>query len=103
MSGKSIALLLLSTGCYAYEDFLVDGADATCSTYERCGILPVIGYDNVDDCVADQHTWDEADPPSCETYDAGAAKDCIEEINLASCEGGLYTPPAVCASVCPAE
>ena len=103
MSPKSIALLLLASGCYPYEDYLVDGAEATCGTYARCGILPVIGYDDVDDCVSDQNTWDEADPPTCETYDPGAAKDCVDEIVAASCDDGLYTPPAVCAEVCPAS
>lgn len=101
MRTSSIALLCLAAGCYSYEEYLVDGAEATCQTYERCGILTVIGYDAVEDCVADQQNWDEADPPDCETYDPAAAKDCVEEITLATCEGGFYSAPAVCASVCP--
>ncbi|MCB9765299.1 MAG: hypothetical protein H6739_36330 [Alphaproteobacteria bacterium] len=98
-----LGLLILGiAGCYPYEDYLADENAATCDWWQRCDMLGPLGYDDVDDCVSEAEGWDAQDPPDCEVYDAGAAKDCVEGLQQMAC--GEETPeyPAACAQACSA-
>lgn len=101
-----IALLLfVSTGCFSPETFVEARIHATCTWYQRCGILEIIKYDNVADCV-EEYTADAEQSgelgETCEPYDRGAAKDCVDDLNAAGCEED-FPYPASCSEACPAE
>ncbi len=87
--------LLLTTGCYSQADFADDRATAACDWYDRCDLLDVLTYDDVDSCVAGEGPADTGF--SCVAFDAALGRDCVDEIESAGCED---PEPASCDGVC---
>ncbi len=87
--------LLLTTGCYSQTDFADDVATATCDWYDRCDLLAVMTYDDVDTCLA------ALSPPdtgySCLAYSNADAKTCVADLESAGCEDPV---PESCSLVC---
>jgi hypothetical protein len=106
-----IALLLfVSTGCFSPETFVEAKINATCTWYQRCAILVSLGFETdgepdlaecIDDMTANAEQSGEMGE-TCEPYDRGAAKDCVDELNDAGCEDN-FSYPAACSEACPAN
>ncbi len=102
-------MLCLSLGClsacYNQERFTAELAEATCDWWDRCDLLRVLAYDNVEDCVSE---WEseaidgQSEEGLCPTFDRGAAKACVAEIQDRNCDDG-FDPPPVCEEACPAS
>jgi hypothetical protein len=105
MIARLALLLLVTTGCYSPETFVEARINATCTWYQRCEILNVIGYETVADCV-DEYTADAEQSgdlgETCEPYDRGAAKDCVDDLNAAGCEED-FPYPGSCSEACPTQ
>jgi len=91
-----VIALLLATGCYSQADYADDASTAICDWYDRCELLEVLTYDDVDTCLA------ALSPPdtgfSCLEYDSAQAKDCVEALESAGCEETAR--PSACDTVC---
>ncbi len=98
-------LLFVSTGCFSPETFVEAKFHATCTWYQRCGILEIINYDNVADCIDEMTANAEQSGElgeTCEPYDRSAAKQCVDDLNAAGCEDE-FPYPASCSEACPAN
>jgi hypothetical protein len=91
---------LLVGGCYSQEEYLIDQADATCGWYDRCDLLGTLGYASMQECVDEAAAWNEADPPVCEDYDGGAAKDCVRAWQELACGVSPAEYPPECGDIC---
>lgn len=108
---RSFALLLptLLLGCYNPDRFLEERVQAECEWYNRCDILEIYG-ETLQDCV-EEHTaaaeTAEKLGETCDDFDAGAAKDCVETLQTSTCdgfeEGGVYDYPQACSEACPSS
>ena len=92
----------LLTGCYNEDKFTADHAQATCEWWDRCDLLEVLDYTDVDDCVAEVQSEAEDGQGTdgiCPDFNSSAAKNCIQEVEDRGCEEGFDTP-SVCADAC---
>jgi hypothetical protein len=92
----------LLTACYQAETFQADWAEQTCEWYSRCDLLEVMDYEDVEDCTAEQlseRVDDQQNGEVCESFDRGAAKDCIASIEAKGCEDG-FDQPSTCSTAC---
>ena len=93
---------LSAVGCgFSEEKYLETYAVASCEFTIAC--YPEL-YASIDDCVAQVS---EGDPTEACTYDAAAARDCVDGVEAMECPGEGEFPefPAACANVyvdCPA-
>lgn len=93
-------LLSLVMGCYTHEEFLQEDAQVTCEWFERCDMMGSLGYEGLDDCVQEWGAWNEADPPVCEGFDAGAAQDCVDSKAVYTCSDEAEQYATACDEVC---
>lgn len=93
-----ILALLLSTGCYSQAEFADDQATATCDWYDRCELLAVLTYDDVDTCVTANGPTDTG--YTCPAFDASEGQDCVAALESAGCDD--LALPAACEAACAA-
>ena len=89
------AMWLLLLSCTNAERYTDDQAEARCSTYARCDVLGVLGFDDEDQCV---ELRAGLEVPECE-LDRQAARDCVAGWEDLACDD-LAAPPEVCETVC---
>ncbi|HJN77010.1 MAG TPA: hypothetical protein QGF58_24000 [Myxococcota bacterium] len=95
-------LLLLAIGCYTHDKYTADLNSAKCESYSRCDLLGTLGFDSVDDCIAENDAWAEADG-ECLDYDRRSAKRCVSGWQDIGCETMARDHPQACFEVCAEE
>lgn len=100
MKGWALAATVLFAGCIEYEDGQVEQGTLACQLHGSCDSLVLLGYDTVDECVADATHQDWLD---CPDYSAERMQECIDAwqaaVDAADCAVDSE-PPSVCAQVC---
>lgn len=94
-------LLVGLLACLEYEEGRAQEGELACQLREACDALEVVGYETVEECIADATDQDWAD---CEDYREAQMQECLEAWTAAvdSVDCGLTTAsPPVCAQVCP--
>ena len=96
--------LLICWACYPEDRYQEDIASARCDFYERCELLEdPFGYESLDDCLnewAQKVIEDQEEGYLCQDYDPKMARDCVEGIELLSCEDVAEGYPSSCSSIC---
>lgn len=92
-------LLFALVACYSWDTYTEDVSSATCTFYERCDVLDVIGYASVDECVDEYVAWDAAEG-ECEGFDKGAAKRCVRGWQELACTAEPSDYHGDCDVVC---
>ncbi len=103
----TLVALLVACGP-SRADFARSLAEIGCAQIDRClgaeGFTQM-GFEDLDDCVASLPTSAAeraADPTTCPEYDPVAAKACLVDYEVLSCEAlGFGAYPASCADTCP--
>jgi hypothetical protein len=93
-------LLLGLLACLKYEEGRAQEGELACDLREVCDALEVVGYDDVEVCIA--HATSQ-DWPACEGYRAEQMEACLDawEAAVEAKDCTLTTAsPAVCAVVC---
>ncbi len=91
-----VLTLLLTIGCYSQADFADDQATANCDWFDRCDLLAVMTYDDLETCLAAEGPTDTGF--TCPDFEASQAQDCVEAIEASDCSD--LTEPAACEGVC---
>lgn len=91
------------SACYNQDNFTADLSEATCEWWDRCDLLEVLAYDDVTDCFNETESEaiaGQSDDGLCPTFDRGAAKACVSEVQNRNCEDG-FDAPSICEEACP--
>jgi len=91
-----VIALMISTGCYSQADYAEERATATCDWYDRCDLLRVLTYDDLETCLDLEGPADTG--LECPDFDAAEAQDCVEALELADCSD--FAEPEACGAVC---
>ena len=92
-------MLLLLAACTNAERYTDDLARARCSTYERCDVMGVLGYDDLDHCL---ELRAGLEVPDCDVERA-AVSDCVGGWEDIACDALATDQPQACFEVCPSE
>ena len=92
-------MLLLLLSCTNAERYTEDLAIARCETYERCDVLGVLGYDDLEGCV-DLRAGLEV--PEC-SLDRATSRECVSGWEEIDCESMATDQPQACFEACLAE
>ena len=101
MPALILACTLLAACGYKQDEFATDYADSTCTLYNDCAALDVLGYEDKASCVAALGSTFNPASNVCEGWDNELAETCIMQIDQLACEqlyDGVF--PTVCDSVC---
>jgi hypothetical protein len=92
--------MMMTFGCYSKSSYTEDVSTAFCTLYDDCDYLEVQQIDDYDACIPVVSESQDPENRDCD-WDAGAAKECVEGINMMTCDD-LYDSdyPLACEKTC---